>query len=152
MEQQVQLWQPSTAPSPEKKWELAVAKVRYSTSRQQALEQARKLVGCYPHARPPDADGYASALADIFEQYPFGVVEECCSPRTGIARGREFPPTVACLVQWCDLRTGAYVGIARRGVPKPEPVFSDEHCATMRQRLQALMEPFRRKPQREAAE
>jgi hypothetical protein len=139
MAQEMTLWQPSTALSPKKRYELAVVKVRYSTSRRQALEQARKLIGCYPHSRPPDVDAYANALADVLEQYPFGVVEECCNPRTGIVRRREFPPTIACIVQWCDLYTGAAMNLARLGPPKPEQTFSDEHCRSMRQRLQALM-------------
>lgn len=112
--------------------------VRYSTSRPQALEQARKLVGCYPHARPPDGEGYANALADIFEQYPLGIVQECCDARTGIARSREFPPTVAAVVKWCDITLGAYRNLAVMKLPAPEKVFSEEHCQTMRERLSKL--------------
>ena len=63
-----------------------MAMVRYSTSRRHALAQARRLIGCYPHSRPPDVLQYANALADVLEQYQIGVVEECCDPRSGIAR------------------------------------------------------------------
>jgi len=126
--------------------------VRYSTSRQQALRQAKRLVGCYPHARPPDPVEYANALADVFEQYPIGVVNECCDPRTGIARVREFPPTVACLVEWCDRKLAAYRAIGSRPLPRPEISYSEEHCATMRKRLQDLMHNLLRRSQTEAAE
>lgn len=136
MGQELQLWQQhSTALAPMQKYSRAVEMVRYSTSRQQAIEHARKLVGCYPHAKPPDPNTYAGALADVLEQYPLGVVQECCDPRTGIVRSREFPPTVACIVKWCDLRVGGYRAVAERGAPKVKVEYSEEHCASMRKRL-----------------
>lgn len=129
-----------------------MAMVRYSTSRRHALAQARRLIGCYPHSRPPDVLQYANALADVLEQYPIGVVEECCDPRSGIARVREFPPTVACLVEWCDRKLAAYRAVASRPLPRPEISYSEEHCATMRQRLQDLMRGLLRGSQTEATE
>lgn len=143
MAQELQPWTPSTALSPERKWDRAVAMVRYSTSRQQAAEQAKRLIGCYPHARPPDPAAYAGALTDVLEQYPLGVVERCCDPRTGIVRTREFPPTVACIVDWCDRYTAAYVAVAQRRRPVPEPVYSEEHCATMREKLRSFFAEFK---------
>lgn len=144
MAQEIQRWTPSTALSPEQKWNRALERVRYSTSRQQALEYAKKLVGCYPHAKPPDPEAYAAGLADVLEQYPLGVVQECCDPRTGIARTREFPPTVAALVAWCGLATRAYKALSARPMPLPEPVHTEEHCATMRERIKALFNGFRK--------
>lgn len=129
--------------------------VRYSTSRQQAAEQAKRLIGCYPHARPPDPGAYAGALTDVLEQYPLGVVEECCNPRTGIVRSREFPPTVACIVEWCDRASRAYQAVSQRARPEPEKVYSDEHCATMREKLRGffteLAATLRQTPQERAA-
>ena len=125
----------STGLPPRQRWEQAVAMVRYSTSRPQAVEQARKLVGCYPHANPPDASGYATAIADVLEQYPLGIVQACCSPLTGLPRSREFPPTVAAVVAWCDLRVAGAQNLVRLGPPQSEVVHTEEHRATMRERL-----------------
>lgn len=152
MAQELALWTPSTALSPRQKQDRALAMVRYSTSRPQALEQAKKLIGSYPHARPPDVEGYANALADIFELYPLGVVKECCDVRSGIARTREFPPTIAAVVKWCDLTLGAYRNLASRNLPEPEKQFDEVHCKTMRERLSALMHGIFDKPQQQAAE
>lgn len=126
--------------------------VRYSTSRQHALEQAKKLIGSYPHARPPDVEGYANSLADIFELYPLGVVKECCDVRSGIARTREFPPTIAAVVKWCDLALGAYRNLSTMKLPTPDKVFSEEHCQTMRERLSKLMHGLFDKQHVEASE
>lgn len=94
------------------------------------MDQAEKLIGSWPHARPPNPDAYARALADVLEQYPFGVVEECCNPLTGIARSREFPPTVACIVAWCDLAVGAYSNISSRPRPlPPRPPLTEQERA-----------------------
>src|SRR5262249_24842103 len=46
----------------------------------------------------------AAALAATLKDYPAGIVRECCDPRSGLAREREFPPTVAAIVEWCDRR------------------------------------------------
>jgi len=129
-----------------------MALVRYSTSRLQALEQAKRLIGYYPHAKPPDPDGYANGLADVFEQYPFGVVEECCGLLYGIARTRDFPPTPKVVIDWCESRLGAYQAIVRRKIPPPEKHYSEAHCATMRERLKAFVHGVFDKSQRQAAE
>jgi hypothetical protein len=113
-----------------------------STSPRAALEAAKKLVGQWPHAKPADPETYAAALAAVLTQYPLGLVEECVDPRRGLSRSREFPPTISCLVEWCDTRLdwhqklAAYRPIAER---PPEPHYSDEHRATMLQRLSKLM-------------
>lgn len=133
------LWKPLTALSPMQRYELAVARVRYSISRQRAAELGKKLIGYYPHARPPDPDGYADGLSTLFEKYPLGIVEACCDV-SGIARQRDFPPTIKAVADWCDSRLAADQAVSRRGPPPPPaPVFSEEHCKSMRERLQALM-------------
>lgn len=123
--------------------------VRYSTSRLQALEQAKRLISHFPHARPPDVEGYASGLAEIFENYPIGVVEQCCNVFHGIAAQKSFLPAPAEVIAWCHLRTSSYLAVARRGPPKPEVHHSDEHCATMRKRLSEFFASFKAKIQPE---
>src|ERR1700723_2887677 len=148
MAQEMQQWRPSTALSPVQKWDQAVAKVRYSTSPQRAAELGKQLVGQWPHANPPNPGAYSLSVAKTLERYPLGVAEECCDPQTGLARYREFPPTVAAIVDWCELTTRAYVAISQRPRPEPPPVIhSEEHCATMRERLRALFSSFRKVPQ-----
>jgi hypothetical protein len=141
MAQEMQRWTPSTALSPMQKWERAVGKVRYSTSPQRAAELGKQLVGQWPHTNPPNPGAYSLSVAKTLEKYPLGVAEECCDPQTGLARYREFPPTVASIVDWCERTTRAYVAIAERQRPadaKPEPVYTDEHRATMRDRIKRL--------------
>lgn len=121
-----------------------------ATSPRAALEGAKQLVGCYPHARPPDPEVYAGALASVLAQYPLGLVQECVDPRTGLARGREFPPTVACVVEWCENRLKYHQTLANfAGLPpkRIEPEYSPEHRAGMLQRLAKLMhDTFDAKP------
>jgi hypothetical protein len=130
--------------------------LRCETSPREASKAAKELVGLWPHARPPDTDTYAAGIAAVLAGYPRGVVQECCDPRTGLARSREFPPTPAAVVEWCDRRVvhhqrwAAYVPVTK--TPEYDGrEFSPEHRKTMLERLQGIMEPFRRKPQREAA-
>ena len=52
--------------------------------------------------------GWLTALASVLAQYPAPIAGECVDPRVGVARGREFPPTVACVVEWCDERRRFY--------------------------------------------
>lgn len=117
--------------------------IKHATSPHEALKAAKQLVGAWPHARPPDPEGWAGSLAAVLAQYPLGVVQECCDPRSGLARGREFPPTVACVVEWCDRTLGAYRNVARRGPPEPQPVYSDEHRANMRLKLLGFFEQLK---------
>ena len=73
-----------------------------------ALKLAERLVGQWPHAKPPNMSGWLTALASVLAQYPAPIAGECVDPRVGVARGREFPPTVACVVEWCDERRRHY--------------------------------------------
>jgi hypothetical protein len=138
---QTQPWRPLTSLSPTRKWEIATAKVRYSTSPQRAAQLGKQLLGQWPHANPPDPQTYSLSIAQTLQKYPLGVAEECCDPQLGLARFREFPPTVAAIVEWCELTTRAYVAVAQRGQPPAEKVeqqFSDEHRKTMLGRLRDL--------------
>ena len=145
MAQEMQQWTPSTDLSPTAKWDRAVAKVRYSTSPQRAAELGKQLVGQWPHANPPNPGAYSLSIAKTLEKYPLGVAEECCDPQTGLARHREFPPTVACIVEWCERKTAAYVAVSRRGPPEPEKaiVQTEQHMATMRDKLRAFFSQLR---------
>jgi hypothetical protein len=118
MAQDLQLWQPQTDLSKLSDYERSVAKVRYSTSRLNALENAKKLVGHFPNGRAED--GYINGLADIFEEYPLGIVEECCHITRGIARVcGDFLPSPQRVIDWCELRLGAAQNLIRIGPQKP---------------------------------
>lgn len=141
MGQNLQLWMPSTALTIEQQAQRSALALKHATSPQEAIKAARQLAGSWPHARPPDPDGYAASLAAALAAYPLGVVQECCDPRTGLARVREFPPTVAAIVEWCDRRLTYHRGMVKWGerVRKPEPEYSEEHRRGMLGRLQELM-------------
>jgi hypothetical protein len=78
----------------------------------------------------------------VLAQYPLGLVNELCDPRTGLARMREFSPTVACVVEWLDARLKHHQILAR-GKPlpakPPEPDYSDAHRRAMLARLKAAI-------------
>lgn len=125
MAQDLQLWQPQTALSKLSGYERSVAMVRYSTSRLNALENARKLVGHFPNGRAEE--GYINGLADIFEEYPLGIVVECCHITRGIARGcGDFLPAPQRVIDWCSLRLSGAQNLIRLGPPKPERQFTEE--------------------------
>jgi hypothetical protein len=73
-----------------------------------ALRAAKQLVGQWPHARPDDPETWLAALGAALAAYPPAVVQECVDPRRGLAQHREFPPTVAAIVEWCDSRLSRY--------------------------------------------
>ena len=138
--QDLALWTPSTDLTIEQQAQRSTIALRYATSPQEAIKAARRLAGSWPHARPPDPDGYAASLASAFAAYPLGVVEECADPRFGLAQKREFPPTVASIVEWCDRRLKYHQGMVKWGESiAPEEQFTDVHRKTMLGRLQDLM-------------
>lgn len=111
-----------------------------TTSPSVALKAAKQLVGCFPHARPPEPETYAAALGATLAQYPPAIVAECVDPRVGLARTREFPPTVAAIVEWCDARLRYYESLSKYQAreQKPEPVFTDEDRARAKRFLADL--------------
>lgn len=142
MAQQIEPWRPSTTLSLEQMSVQSKAAIAHATSPQDALRAVKKLVSSWPHARPPDPEGWAASLAAVLAQYPLGLVEQCVDPRVGLARNREFPPTVASVVEWCDRELKRHVTLADyrpRALPPPEKVFTPEHEYSMRQRLSKLM-------------
>ncbi len=78
-----------------------------------ALKAAKQLVGCFPHARPPEPETYAAAIGATLAKYPAAIVEECVDPRAGLALEREFPPTVKSVADWCDARVAHYDALAK---------------------------------------
>jgi hypothetical protein len=97
------------------------------TSPSYALKAAKQLVGCFPHARPPEPETYAGALGATLAQYPQAIVNECVDPRVGLVRKLRFPPTVASIVEWCDARLAHYDTLARYQAreKRPEREFTD---------------------------
>lgn len=143
MGQDLALWQPSTTLSIEQESKRSAVALRYATSPQEALRQAKKLVAAWPHANPPNPAGWAASLGAVLEQYPLGVVEDCCDVRVGLAREREFPPTPAAVIGWCDKRLAYHRGMVKWGKQwgqqEAERQFSDEHRQGMLERMRALL-------------
>lgn len=144
MGQELALWTPSTNLTIAQQAQRSALALKYATSPQEAIKAARRLAGSWPHARPPDPDGYAASLAGALAAYPLGVVQECCDPRTGLAQKREFPPTVAAIVEWCDQRVKQHRGAIKWGqmdaaARAQAELYTDEHRQTMLQRLKGLM-------------
>ena len=148
MVQEIQQWRPSTELSITQQAQKSAAILIQPTTQAEAAKQGKLLIGQWPHANPPNPGAYSLGIVKTLEQYPFGVVEECCDPVIGLARNREFPPTVACIVEWCDKRVAFHRGMIRWDQERAaEPQFSDEHRKTMLSRLQALMHGLFARPQ-----
>lgn len=116
------------------------------------MKAAKQLVGCFPHARPPEPETYAAALGATLAQYPEQVVRDCVDPRIGLARKREFPPTVASIVEWCDTRLAYYQVLAKyeeREQAPPEREFNEDDRLLARNFLSDLAAELEsRKPAR----
>lgn len=139
MAQQIQSAQPSTRSQIIQQAATAKSILETPTSAKQAAEAGKRLLGSFPHAKPADPEGYALSIAMVLQQYPLGVVQNCCDPRTGLAREREFPPTVASIVDWCELRVKRHQGavIHARQI-EAEKEFTEHHRKTMLGRLAEL--------------
>lgn len=154
--QELALWRPSTTLSIEQEAQRSIVTLKWSTSPQEALKATKQLIGAWPHANPPDPAGYAASLAAALAAYPLGLVQECCDPRTGLAKTREFPPTVQSINEWCDRRLAYHRGAIKHGEIKAaeaadEAKFTDDHRKSMLGRLQDLMHGLFRQSQQEAA-
>lgn len=144
MGQSLTRWQPSTDLSIEQRAANSTEALRWSTSALAALQAAKGLIRQWPHADPPDAQGWAGSIAAALQEYPVGVVEECVRM---LPRAREFPPTVAAVTEWCDRRLkqhqGAIIGARKAAAERVEADraarFSEPHRLGMLKRLQDLM-------------
>ena len=96
----------------------------------------------WPHAKPVDFDIWYTSIGAVLAEYPAVIVDECRNPRRGLSKVREFPPTIACVTEWCDARLKEYKALAEyrpllaRG---PEPDYSNDHREGMLQRLSTLL-------------
>lgn len=158
-EMQAQLPMLSTSSSIAQKSANAKIALTQKASPSFALKAAERLAGSWPHASPPNPTMWAAALGAVLAAYPPAIIEECCDPRIGLARKREFPPTVAAVVEWCDDRVEHYKRLASWiNMPKePERVFTDEQRAQARGWLAGLAAELKsnlvkRAVSREAAE
>jgi hypothetical protein len=65
--------------------------------------QARQLFSAYRRDDYADPDGFVLQLGVILEKYPDSVIEQICSPFSGIQRKSTRPPNIADIVIACDL-------------------------------------------------
>jgi hypothetical protein len=141
MAQDIARWQPQrTTFSIASEVEASKQAVSLSTSPIEAVKAAKQLVGSYAHMKPGDPDTFIAAISAVLAQYPLGVVNECCDPRTGIARTAKFL-SVAELVEWLDERLKYRLRMADhipRPLAPPVPAFTEEHKATMRAKIAEL--------------
>lgn len=116
-----------------------------TTSASSALKAAKQIIGCFPHARPPEPETYAGAIGATLAAYPPHVVAECADPRVGLVRKLRFPPTVAELVEWCDGRMLHYRILAsyQAREEKPPREFTDADRALARKFLADLAAELR---------
>jgi hypothetical protein len=71
-------------------------------SNSDALKAAKRLSRQWPHAKPPDPEGWLQAIADTLRRYPPALVEECVESASAFVLAREFPPTCKAVADWCD--------------------------------------------------
>lgn len=73
-----------------------------------ALRAAKQLTRQWPHAKPPDPEGWLQGISDTLRRYPPAVIEQCVESGGGLALVREFPPTCKAVADWCDERRSVY--------------------------------------------
>lgn len=111
-----------------------------------ALRAGKRLVGLFPHARPPEPETYAAGIGATLARYPLGIVDECVDPERGHARDREFPPTIKSVSDWCDARLAYYQAISKfegREGPPGEREYTDEERALAKKFLADLAAELR---------
>jgi hypothetical protein len=78
----------------------------------EALDLAEMLVGQWPYLNAHDPETYSLTIAAMLREWPIMLAEECCDPRTGLARTREMPPTAASVTAWCTERYVRYRAVS----------------------------------------
>ena len=97
-----------------------------TTSTFDATRAAKLLCGQWPHLKADNPETYIATIAAVLSQFPPEIVGECCDPRIGLAKFREFPPTAAAVDEWCARRETWYRKWAAY-VPTPTtPVWIDD--------------------------
>lgn len=79
---------------------LVALKSSYPT-KSRAIELATKLIGAWAKSEADDPHLYLLSIASALREYPTLIGEQCADPRIGLARTREFLPTVASVHAWC---------------------------------------------------
>jgi hypothetical protein len=98
-----------------------------TTSTSDAAKAAKRLCGQWPHLKADDPAIYLAGIAAVLSGYPPEIVAECCDPRIGLARSREFPPTAAAVADWCGRREAYYRKWAVFVQPRPlTPVWHED--------------------------
>src|SRR4051812_1523941 len=89
----------------------AAASSAPSSENSQALKRKSLILRCqgmlysaYRTDQYADPDGFMASLGLVFSQYPNDVIEYVTDPRTGVQRGKVFPPSIAEIVSACDTR------------------------------------------------
>lgn len=77
-------------------------------TRLRAIELARKLIGAWAKSEADSPHVFTLSIASALQEYPVLVAEQCADPRIGLARTREFVPTVASVHGWCQDRMKTY--------------------------------------------
>lgn len=125
----------------------AKAALQCGTSHQAALDLAERLIGQWPHAKPPDPLRYSAGLAAALVRYPLKVAEDCCRLGSGHALEREFPPTVASVTAWCENRMAFYRSVAsyqgRTPAPQLEPPPNPERAKELSDMLMEMAHSIR---------
>lgn len=62
------------------------------------------LYSAYRTDQYADPEGFMASLGLVFSQYPDDVIVYVTDPRTGVQRGKVFPPSIAEIVAACDAR------------------------------------------------
>lgn len=62
------------------------------------------LYSAYRTDQYADPEGFMASLGLVFSQYPDDVIVYVTDPRTGVQRGKVFPPSIAEIVGACDAR------------------------------------------------
>ncbi len=71
-----------------------------------AAERARLLVGCYRKTDAADPEVFARAIVVVLMQYPKSVIVAVTEPATGIPAKIKWPPTIAEIVEACNVEMG----------------------------------------------
>jgi hypothetical protein len=64
-----------------------------------AANAVERLFGCYPQATPNRPREYTAAVVSLLAEYPQEIVDAVCDPRSGVATGCKFLPTIAELTE-----------------------------------------------------
>src|SRR5215831_3746927 len=71
-------------------------------SHSRAIELATNLIGAWAKSEADDPHVYTLSIAAALKEYPVAIGEQCADPRVGLARTREYLPTVASVHAWCQ--------------------------------------------------